>query len=767
MQAASVREAINLTNNSSFITPYTLRQVIQGYVTKKDLNKALADIVIDPSTIDLSGYAKKEDLPKDLGDLSNDADYVKAIDGLIPTKYLPSYVDDVLEYDSLEAFPNPGSTGKIYVDKTTNLTYRWGGSSYIEISKSLALGTTSETAFRGDLGAEAYAHISVTGNPHNLALSDLGISIDATTINYLNGLDKNIIVKFAEKLDLSGGTMTGYIILHHDPVEKMHAATKDYVDKEIQGISVTVEQNITRTEEISNAVDGATNRLDKIETETLVEVENKLTGLNQTTESHTEHFKNIEEDIDGISTELGQTKDSVTILEATVNLLEIDLNTTNLNISVNDSNKPAKDTRYTIGYETKFRGNIMEGPEEVSVIETYDGITVTTDNKNIYVDVLSSIAIPEELNIFTIVFKYTSGVVYTVTKHLWVATTKSSGATGANQIIESETAPTDTTKFWYDTKEELMKRYDEGTSTWIAINKYDTMNTYISNHEESINSMESNLKFNASLIASLNQTATNLDKLINGDWRYLLTTDSIYGNNNYYTFAYTTDTEYVASKQYYTYIDGQFVNYIAWSEGDIIVPNTVYERKELVAGIDYTVGATIPADTVYNYLCVNKTFASSLELQTDKQINDIFGTTKEDLNKLKEDVGDINKNIAILQETYSYVSRYCPNTKGIALIVRASGSTTSLVLLSDQVAFVADCAQAYCLAHWGESDPDYNGKPYTRLGYLTSNSLHIDHSTIAITLKLGLKDSDGNVKEYWQWATDPNTQNLELKWLGG
>ena len=35
----------------------------------------------------------------------------------------------------------------------TNKTYRWSGSAFIEISASLALGTTSSTAYRGDLGA--------------------------------------------------------------------------------------------------------------------------------------------------------------------------------------------------------------------------------------------------------------------------------------------------------------------------------------------------------------------------------------------------------------------------------------------------------------------------------------------------------------------------------------------------------------------------------------------------------------------------------------
>ena len=78
--------------------------------------------------------------------------------GLVPTSQLPSYVDDVLEYNSRSSFPTTGETGKIYVDTSTNLTYRWGGSDYVEISPSLALGTTSSTAFRGDYGQSAYTH---------------------------------------------------------------------------------------------------------------------------------------------------------------------------------------------------------------------------------------------------------------------------------------------------------------------------------------------------------------------------------------------------------------------------------------------------------------------------------------------------------------------------------------------------------------------------------------------------------------------------------
>lgn len=136
----------------------------------------------------------------------------------IPSEYLPSYVDDVLEYSGnvsgvtiqtgstvapvsvhfdttkkafvakdasakyysswpeksgIPAAENFGTistngvtptVGKIYVDTATNKTYRWSGSGLAEISASLALGTTSSTAFRGDYGNTAYQHANAHGS---------------------------------------------------------------------------------------------------------------------------------------------------------------------------------------------------------------------------------------------------------------------------------------------------------------------------------------------------------------------------------------------------------------------------------------------------------------------------------------------------------------------------------------------------------------------------------------------------------------------------
>lgn len=116
-----------------------------------------------------------------------------AITGTIAAANLPSYVDDVLEYAGTSKFPSTGEAGKIYTDTTTNKIYRWGGSSYVVISDTIALGETSSTAYRGDRGKTAYNHSQITsGNPHKVTKSDVGLgSVDNTS-------DANKSVKYAK-----------------------------------------------------------------------------------------------------------------------------------------------------------------------------------------------------------------------------------------------------------------------------------------------------------------------------------------------------------------------------------------------------------------------------------------------------------------------------------------------------------------------------------------------------------------------------------------
>ena len=83
-------------------------------------------------------------------------DASKITSGVFDQARLPSYVDDVLEYTNLASFPVTGETGKIYVDLTTNKTYRWSGSTYIYITSgavdSVAGKTGVVTLVKADVG---------------------------------------------------------------------------------------------------------------------------------------------------------------------------------------------------------------------------------------------------------------------------------------------------------------------------------------------------------------------------------------------------------------------------------------------------------------------------------------------------------------------------------------------------------------------------------------------------------------------------------------
>ena len=115
--------------------------------------------------------------------------------GHVPSSQLPSYVDDVLEFPTKDDFPDEGEDGKIYVDKDTNLTYRWSGTDYIEISPSLALGETSSTAFPGNRGKKLEENV----DDHTQQIEDLQGRIFTPP----NGKDG----QFIKKIDGTTGQM--------------------------------------------------------------------------------------------------------------------------------------------------------------------------------------------------------------------------------------------------------------------------------------------------------------------------------------------------------------------------------------------------------------------------------------------------------------------------------------------------------------------------------------------------------------------------------
>lgn len=123
--------------------------------------------------------------------------------GKVPSTQLPSYVDDVLEFTQLDQLPNPGESGKIYVVTSTNLQYRWSGSDYVEISKSLALGETSSTAYPGDKGK---ATTDVVNSLSDNLVNDVLVSqSDKNSVSLtIKSITKNPVKKNKELLLVDG-----------------------------------------------------------------------------------------------------------------------------------------------------------------------------------------------------------------------------------------------------------------------------------------------------------------------------------------------------------------------------------------------------------------------------------------------------------------------------------------------------------------------------------------------------------------------------------
>lgn len=130
-------------------------------------------------------------------------------DSLIPAQYLPSFVDDVLEFANLAAFPATGEAGKLFVTLDTNLVYRWSGSAYVNVGgtgggvadsalrwqNSRTLTLTGKAAGSATFDGSANFNLNVTGLTVTKAdvglgnvdnTSDLAKPISTATQNALN-----------------------------------------------------------------------------------------------------------------------------------------------------------------------------------------------------------------------------------------------------------------------------------------------------------------------------------------------------------------------------------------------------------------------------------------------------------------------------------------------------------------------------------------------------------------------------------------------------
>ena len=209
----------DLTNDSGFLTSHI---DISG---KEDNSNKVSAF---QSTPDNTHYPT-EKLVKDSLDLKLNkalkgvANGVAELDstGKVPSAQLPAFVDDVLEFDKKSSFPTTGETGKIYVDKETNKTYRWSGSTYVVIGNSLALGETSSTAYRGDRGKTAYDHSQTAHAPSNAERNVIiGVQVNGTDLTATN---RKVNINISGKEDKSNKVSSFQTTPdnNHYPTEKL------------------------------------------------------------------------------------------------------------------------------------------------------------------------------------------------------------------------------------------------------------------------------------------------------------------------------------------------------------------------------------------------------------------------------------------------------------------------------------------------------------------------------------------------------------------
>lgn len=177
----------NMTVDSTLSSTST--NPVQNKVVKEGLDGKV------PASRKVNGKTLTEDITLSADDVSaipsgqkGAAGGVAELDGSgkVPAAQLPSYVDDVIDayvVSGATAFSagwlsltDGGSaltpeSGKIYIVVSTgsyNLhEFRWSGTTYGEVGKSIALGETASTAYRGDRGKIAYDHSQAAHAPAN------------------------------------------------------------------------------------------------------------------------------------------------------------------------------------------------------------------------------------------------------------------------------------------------------------------------------------------------------------------------------------------------------------------------------------------------------------------------------------------------------------------------------------------------------------------------------------------------------------------------
>lgn len=290
--------------------------------------------------------------------------------GKVPAAQLPSYVDDVLEYSTKAQFPQTGETGKIYVAKDTNLTYRWTGTQYLEISQSLALGETPSTAYSGDKGkanrdalnsmpTKLTSYLTPTTSTGELVkinykyaakdglnygpLQDDNIDIpSATTTNAgaMSAIDKGrlddlynefgSIQNPGDKLDsLPNNLVTGVDATSRNA----NTVTINYKQSDLSAASNSYANPITKSQTIPAATQSAAGVMTATDKQNLdVNIPNRITNLDNRVTTEVNRIEELIESssndiINDLNVEIQARKDGDNQLQTNINNLQSTMNT--------------------------------------------------------------------------------------------------------------------------------------------------------------------------------------------------------------------------------------------------------------------------------------------------------------------------------------------------------------------------------------------------------------------------------------------------------
>lgn len=290
--------------------------------------------------------------------------------GKVPAAQLPSYVDDVLEYSTKAQFPQTGETGKIYVAKDTNLTYRWTGTQYLEISQSLALGETPSTAYPGDKGkanrdalnsmpTKLTSYLTPTTSTGELVkinykyaakdglnygpLQDDNIDIpSATTTNAgaMSAIDKGRLDSLynefgsiqnpGDKLDsLPNNLVTGVDATSRNAT----SVTINYKQSDLSAASNSYANPITKSQTIPAATQSAAGVMTATDKQNLdVNIPNRITNLDNRVTTEVDRLEELIESssseiTNDLNVEIQARKDGDAQLQTNINNLESTMNT--------------------------------------------------------------------------------------------------------------------------------------------------------------------------------------------------------------------------------------------------------------------------------------------------------------------------------------------------------------------------------------------------------------------------------------------------------